>query len=72
MDWAGLSSLSAWRFAQTTLAGIVPASFLLAHFGGEAVSGGLGRITWAVLGLGLVTGLSLLWLATRGKTQKDS
>jgi len=62
---AGLSRLHAWRFALATLAGIIPASFLLAHFGGEAVSGDLGRTTWAVLGLGLVTGLPLLWMATR-------
>lgn len=62
---AGLSRLHAWRFALATLAGIVPASFLLAHFGGEAISGDLGRATWAVLGLGLVTGGPLLWLAIR-------
>ena len=67
---AGLSRLHLWRFALATLAGIVPASFLLAHFGGEAVSGDLGRATWAVLGLGLVTGLPLLWIATRRKTPK--
>ena len=69
---AGLSQLHVWRFALATLAGIVPASFLLAHFGGEAVSGDLGRATWAVLGLGLITGLPLLWVATRRKTDKDS
>ena len=68
---AGLSRLHAWRFALATLAGIVPASFLLAHFGGEAVSGDPGRATWAVLGLGLVTGLPLLWIATRRKTEKE-
>lgn len=68
---AGLSRLHAWRFALATLAGIVPASFLLAHVGGEAVSGDLGRATWAVLGLGLVTGLPLLWIATRHKKQKE-
>ncbi|MEN6543291.1 VTT domain-containing protein [Parvibaculum sp.] len=62
---AGLSRLHAWRFALATLAGIIPASFLLAHFGGEAVSGDLGRATWAVLSLGLVTGLPLLWVAMR-------
>jgi uncharacterized membrane protein YdjX (TVP38/TMEM64 family) len=68
---AGLSRLHPWRFALATLAGIVPASFLLAHFGGEAVSGDLGRATWAVLGLGLVTGLPLVWIATRRKTKKE-
>lgn len=62
---AGLSVLHAWRFALATLAGIAPASFVLAHFGGVAVSGELGGATWAVLGLGLVTGLPLLWVALR-------
>lgn len=69
---AGLSRLHAWRFALATLAGIVPASFVLAHFGGEAISGDLGRTTWAVLGLGLITGLPLLWIATRRKTKKET
>ena len=68
---AGLSQLHAWRFALATLAGIVPASFLLTHLGGEAASGDLGRATWAVLGLGLVTGLPLLWIATRRKTTTE-
>lgn len=69
---AGLSRLHAWRFALATLAGVIPASFLLAHFGGEAVSGDLGRATWAVLGLGLVTGLPLLWLAMRRRTERKN
>ena len=69
---AGLSRLHAWRFAFATLAGIIPASFLLAHFGGEAVSGDIGRATWAVLGLGLVTGLPLLWVALRQKPEKEN
>ena len=68
---AGLSQLHAWRFALATLAGIVPASFLLTHLGGEVASGDIGRATWAVLGLGLVTGLPLLWIATRRKTPKE-
>lgn len=69
---AGLSRLHAWRFAFATLAGIIPASFLLAPFGGEAVSGDLGRATWAVLGLGLLTGLPLLWVAMRQKPEKGN
>lgn len=66
---AGLSRLHAWRFALATMAGIVPASFLLAYVGGEAVSGDLGRATWAVLILGLVTGLPLLWVAIRRRPE---
>lgn len=69
---AGLSRLHAWRFALATMAGIVPASFVLAHFGNEAVSGDLGRTAWAVFGLGLATGLPLLWLATRPQTKEET
>ena len=69
---AGLSRLHAWRFACATLVGIIPASFLLAHFGGEAVSGDLGRATWAVAGLGLVTGAPLLWVALRRKPRESA
>ncbi|KIN71466.1 TVP38/TMEM64 family protein [Sulfitobacter guttiformis] len=69
---AGLSKINSWRFALATLVGIIPASFLLAHFGSEAVSGDLGRATWAVLGLGLVTGLPLLWVALRKQPEKGT
>jgi uncharacterized membrane protein YdjX (TVP38/TMEM64 family) len=68
---AGLSGLQAWRFAVATLAGIVPASFVLVYLGGEAASGDMGRATWAVLGLGLFTGLPLLWVATKRGAQGD-
>jgi uncharacterized membrane protein YdjX (TVP38/TMEM64 family) len=69
---AGLSCLHLWRFALATLAGIIPASFLLAHFGGEAVSGDITSTSWAVLGLGLLTGLPLIWVALRQKTKKET
>jgi uncharacterized membrane protein YdjX (TVP38/TMEM64 family) len=69
---AGLSRLNAWRFALAILAGIVPACFLLAHFGGEAISGDLGRATWAVLGFGLVTGLPYLWAAMLKTPENDT
>jgi uncharacterized membrane protein YdjX (TVP38/TMEM64 family) len=52
---AGLTPLAAWRFAVATLAGIIPASFLLAHFGGEMASADARRIMVAVLALGAVT-----------------
>lgn len=52
---AGLTPLTFWRFAVATLAGIVPASFLLAHFGGEMASENAGRAIAAVLALGVVT-----------------
>ncbi len=52
---AGLTPLTAWRFAIATLFGIVPASFLLAHFGGELASANLRRAGLAVLALGAIT-----------------
>lgn len=68
---AGLSPLSFWRFAVATFAGILPASFLLAHLGGEMVEGQAGRTLWLVLGLGLVTGLPVLWGAFRRSGAKQ-
>jgi uncharacterized membrane protein YdjX (TVP38/TMEM64 family) len=62
---AGLSCLRLWRFALATLAGIIPTAFLLAHFGGEVASGDMAAPTWAVLGLGLITGAPLLWAALK-------
>ncbi|MHB1198589.1 MAG: TVP38/TMEM64 family protein [Polaromonas sp.] len=52
---AGLTVLSFWRFALATLAGIVPASFLLAHFGSEMITGESGRIMGSALALGGIT-----------------
>ena len=69
---AGLSPLQTWRFALATLTGIIPASFLLAHFGGEISSADMGGMIWAVLGLGLITGLPLIIAARRGKTTNNS
>lgn len=60
---AGLTVLSFWRFAAATLIGIVPASFLLAHFGGEIGSGDASEMALAVLALGAIT---LLPLAVKG------
>ena len=68
---AGLSCLRFWRFALATLAGIVPASFLLAHFGSVAAEGDAGPATWiAAFGLGAVTAAPLIWAAWRGRQRE--
>lgn len=67
---AGLTSLTFWRFALATVAGIAPASFLLAHFGGELASTETQRITIAVLVLGLLTALPLLYKFLKNRTKK--
>lgn len=60
---AGATPLKLWRFAAATLAGILPASFLLAHFGDELASGDLRRAGLTVLVLGTITLLPLAWRA---------
>lgn len=60
---AGLTPLTAWRFAVATLLGIIPASFLLAHFGDELASGDLHRAALTVLALGMITLLPVAWKA---------
>jgi uncharacterized membrane protein YdjX (TVP38/TMEM64 family) len=57
--------LAAWRFALATLAGIVPISFLLTHFGDRLVGGELDSVALAVLALGLVTGASFYFARSR-------
>lgn len=70
---AGLTNLRAWRFALATFAGIVPASFLLAHFGSEMTTGNAERIGWAGVLLGALVALplALKWLTTqyRGRSK---
>lgn len=69
---AGLSRLHFWRFAVATLAGIIPASFVLAHFGSETVSGDPTRAIWAAIGLGALTLSPLLIAALRDRRLKTS
>ncbi len=58
---AGLTPLKAWRFALATLLGILPASFALAHFGGELASGNPYRLAITGLLLGVLVLLPILW-----------
>lgn len=62
---AGLSNLTFWRFALATFAGIIPASFLLAHFGAEMASGQMDSAFYLAIALGFVTGLPVLWSVFR-------
>ncbi len=66
---AGLSKLHLWRFALATLAGIIPASFLLAHLGSEAMNGDARTATWTAVALGGFTSLSLVVAIWRERRQ---
>ncbi len=67
---AGLTVLRFWRFALATLAGIVPASFLLAHFGEALITGEAEAILIAVLLLGLLTGVPILVAVLRDRLRR--
>ncbi|MSU90605.1 TVP38/TMEM64 family protein [Rhodobacteraceae bacterium 2CG4] len=69
---AGLSRLHFWRFGLATLAGIIPASFVLAHFGNEAVSGDTSRAAWAAIGLGALTLTPLVIIGIRDWQRRGS
>lgn len=66
---AGLTALSTWRFALATLAGILPASFLLAHFGAELASEETDRVLLTVLALGLLTAVPVVVHALRRRAR---
>lgn len=69
---AGLTLLSLWRFALATLAGVVPAAFLLAHFGQEMTDGEADRFMYTALGLGLVTAVPLAVKLLRDRAARRS
>jgi uncharacterized membrane protein YdjX (TVP38/TMEM64 family) len=64
---AGLTPIRFWRFAFATLLGLIPMSFLLAHFGAELKTTGLARAIPIALGLGVLTFGSILWAAFRAR-----
>jgi uncharacterized membrane protein YdjX (TVP38/TMEM64 family) len=64
---AGLTPIRFWRFASATLLGLIPMSFLLAHFGAELKTTGLKRAIPFALGLGVLTLGSILWAAIRAR-----
>jgi uncharacterized membrane protein YdjX (TVP38/TMEM64 family) len=69
---AGLTLLSFWRFALATLAGVVPASFLLAHFGREMTDGEADRFMYSALALGLITAIPIAWKLARDRWGRRS
>lgn len=67
---AGLTVLSFWRFAIATFAGIIPASFLLAHVGGEMATGETERIMISALALGAITILPIAVKLVRARLRR--
>ncbi len=69
---AGLTPLRLWRFAAATLTGIIPASFVLAHFGAEMVSADTDRIAISVLALGAITLIPIAIKVFRDRRRKGA
>ncbi len=65
---AGLTPLKAWRFALATLLGLIPASFLLAHFGGELSQANMGLAMNAMLLIGLLVAVPLAIKIVRSRS----
>lgn len=57
---AGLTPLKFWRFVLATVIGLIPASFLLAHFGGELSPENLDRAFFIIMLLGGITLVPIL------------
>lgn len=69
---AGLTPLKAWRFALATLLGLIPASFLLAHFGGEMAGADLGDAMIVLLLIGLLVTVPVVIRIVRSRARCGS
>jgi uncharacterized membrane protein YdjX (TVP38/TMEM64 family) len=58
---AGLTSLKLWRFFIATLIGLLPASFLLAHFGSKMTADNLSESMAYVFVIGILIMLPIIW-----------
>jgi uncharacterized membrane protein YdjX (TVP38/TMEM64 family) len=69
---AGLTILSFWRFAVATFAGIIPASFFLAHLGSELKTGEIDSILISVFLIGGITLIPILLKLVRDRSHRSS
>ncbi len=66
---AGLTTIAFWRFALATLAGLLPASFLLAHFGGEMAAADIQQMSFIILITGFIVGAPILYRLVSGNNR---
>ncbi|MCU7959222.1 MAG: TVP38/TMEM64 family protein [gamma proteobacterium symbiont of Bathyaustriella thionipta] len=67
---AGLTPIKPWRFVLATLVGLVPVSFLLAHFGEELAAEELHTAMLWILGVGMLTLLPVIIFSIRTQMKK--
>ena len=58
---AGLTTITFWRFALATLIGLLPASFLLAHFGDSMVETDVQQLSIVIFVLSLIVAVPLIF-----------
>ena len=68
---AGLTEIKVWRFTLATFAGIIPASFLLTHFGSAMGAANAKRVATSVLALGFLTLTPILIKIVYDKVRKN-
>ncbi len=68
---AGLTLIKPWRFALATLLGLIPASFLLAHFGGKMAGANMNKTMTALLLIGLLVAVPLAFRLVRAHNSRD-
>jgi len=68
---AGLTPIKPWRFTLATLIGLIPASFLLAHFGGELAAAELNKLMLLILALGLLTLIPIIFYSVVKGTLRE-
>lgn len=68
---AGLTPIKTWRFALATLLGLIPVSFLLAHFGGEMAGTDMGNAMTLLLLIGLLVAVPLVFRLVRAHNSRD-
>lgn len=67
---AGLTPVKTWRFALATLLGLIPVSFLLAHFGGELAGANMNRAMSLLLLIGLFVAIPVMVGFVRSRNRR--
>lgn len=68
---AGLTPIKTWRFALATLLGLIPVSFLLAHFGGEMAGAEMNQAMTVLLLIGLLVAVPVAVRIIRSRRGRE-
>ncbi len=68
---AGLTPIKTWRFALATLLGLIPVSFLLAHFGSEMAVANMNQAMTLLLLIGLLVAVPVAVRIIRSRSGRE-